>query len=77
MARTPLIAGNWKMNTTVAEAQELTGAMLAGLDQIPRVEKLLCPPFISLTCRSRVAQRQLCEAGRPEHAPRGQGRVHR
>ena len=34
MARTPLIAGNWKMNTTVAEAQELTGAMLAGLDQI-------------------------------------------
>ncbi len=49
MARTPLIAGNWKMNTTVAEAQELTGAMLAGLDQIPRVEKLLCPPYISLT----------------------------
>ena len=30
----PMIAGNWKMNTTVTEATELIKAMLAGLDKI-------------------------------------------
>jgi len=46
--RTPIIAGNWKMNTTVAEALALTDAMLGSLDKINGVEKVLCPPFISL-----------------------------
>jgi triosephosphate isomerase len=47
--RTPIIAGNWKMNTTVAEATELVKAMKEKLHQIAGVEKVLCPPFISLT----------------------------
>ena len=47
--RTPIIAGNWKMNTTVAEASELVKAMKERLHQIAGVEKVLCPPFISLT----------------------------
>ncbi len=47
--RLPLIAGNWKMNTTVSEAVELVRAMLPGLERIASVEKALCPPFISLT----------------------------
>ena len=46
--RVPLIAGNWKMNTTVSEATELVKAMRAELDQIDNVEKVICPPFISL-----------------------------
>jgi len=46
--RIPLIAGNWKMNTTVSEAIELVKAMCAELDRIGNVEKVLCPPFISL-----------------------------
>jgi triosephosphate isomerase len=47
--RTPIIAGNWKMNTTVAEAAELVKAMKDKLNQIRGVERLLCPPFVSLT----------------------------
>lgn len=47
--RTPIIAGNWKMNTTVAEAAELVKAMKDKLNQIAGVEKVLCPPFVSLT----------------------------
>jgi triosephosphate isomerase len=47
--RTPIIAGNWKMNTNVAEAVELVKAMKEKLHQIAGVEKVLCPPFISLT----------------------------
>ncbi len=46
--RTPIIAGNWKMNTTLAEARELVAAMLPELDRIQGAEKVLCPPFISL-----------------------------
>jgi len=43
-----MIAGNWKMNTTVSEATELVKAMRGGLDRIDNVERVLCPPFISL-----------------------------
>jgi len=46
--RVPMIAGNWKMNTTVSEATELVKEMRAGLDQIDNVDKVICPPFISL-----------------------------
>jgi triosephosphate isomerase len=47
--RTPVIAGNWKMNTSVVEAVELVKAMKEKLKPIAGVEKVLCPPFISLT----------------------------
>ena len=46
--RKPLIAGNWKMNTTVEEAINLVKAILDGLDGHKAVETVLCPPFISL-----------------------------
>jgi len=46
--RVPMIAGNWKMNTTVAEAVELVNEMRKGLDEIKGVEKVVCPPFVSL-----------------------------
>jgi triosephosphate isomerase len=47
--RTPLIAGNWKMNTTLDEAITLVKEMRPGLEGVKGVEKVLCPPFISLT----------------------------
>ena len=47
--RLPIIAGNWKMNTTVEQAVELVQEMRSRLDEIGRVEKVLSPPFISLT----------------------------
>jgi triosephosphate isomerase len=46
--RIPMIAGNWKMNTTVSEAVELVKEMLPELDRIGNVEKVICPPFVSL-----------------------------
>jgi triosephosphate isomerase len=46
--RVPMIAGNWKMNTTVSEAVELVNEMRHGLDEIANVDKVICPPFISL-----------------------------
>lgn len=46
--RFPFIAGNWKMNTSVNEAIELVQDMLIELDNISGVEKVVCPPFVSL-----------------------------
>ena len=46
--RIPFVAGNWKMNTTATEAEELVIEMLEKLDGIRGVEKVLCPPFVSL-----------------------------
>ena len=47
--RVPIIAGNWKMNTTVNEAVKLVGEMRPLLDSVNNVEKVVCPPFVSLT----------------------------
>ncbi len=46
--RTPFVAGNWKMNKTVAEARDLVSVMGKELKNIKNVERVLCPPFISL-----------------------------
>ncbi len=50
----PIVAGNWKMNTSINEALKLALDMVGALDSIKRVEKVLCPPFISLEPVSRV-----------------------
>lgn len=46
--RKPFVAGNWKMNKTVADASVLVQELLAGLQAVQEVEKVLCPPFTSL-----------------------------
>ena len=46
--RIPMIAGNWKMHTTVGEAVELVRTMRDELDKISDVDKVICPPFVSL-----------------------------
>ena len=46
--RVPMIAGNWKMNTTVSEVIELVNEMRQGFDEIDNVDRVICPPFISL-----------------------------
>ena len=54
--RVPFIAGNWKMNTTVAEAERLVLEMLDRLDRIEGVEKVVCPPFVSLVSISMMLE---------------------
>ena len=52
--RRPLIAGNWKMNTTVDEAVSIVRSMVNDLDKFGNVEKVVCPPFISLTAVKEI-----------------------
>jgi triosephosphate isomerase len=46
--RKPIVAGNWKMNTSLAEGLGLVDAMLPTLQSFGNVDRVVCPPFISL-----------------------------
>jgi triosephosphate isomerase len=52
--RKPLVAGNWKMNKTIAETRELLTAMKDGLNAVNGVERVVCPPFISLAAAAEM-----------------------
>jgi triosephosphate isomerase len=46
--RTPFIAGNWKMNKTIAEAEAFIAALLPRLYATEGVDVAICPPFLAL-----------------------------
>lgn len=52
--RKSLIAGNWKMNKTVSQAEELAGNLKDELGNKDGVEIVICPPFTSLETVYRV-----------------------
>ncbi|MBN1643478.1 MAG: triose-phosphate isomerase [Dehalococcoidales bacterium] len=52
--RLPLIAGNWKMNTNVSEAAKLVSEMRPLIETGSNVEKVVCPPFVSLAAVKEV-----------------------
>jgi len=48
VSRTPLIAGNWKLNKTITEAEALVQALLPRLSSVDGVDVAVCPPFLAL-----------------------------
>ncbi len=52
----PMVVGNWKMNTSVAEGVALAKQIRAALDPLPPVDVVLCPPFVSLHAVSKVME---------------------
>jgi triosephosphate isomerase len=48
-----IIAGNWKMNKTVAEAQSLVRDLKRELAGVKEVDVVVCPPFTALESVSR------------------------
>jgi triosephosphate isomerase len=49
-----IIAGNWKMNKTAAEALTLVGDLKLELANIREVDIVICPPFTALESVSKV-----------------------
>ena len=49
-----IIAGNWKMNKTAAEALALVGNLKLELAKIREVDIVICPPFTALESVSKV-----------------------
>jgi len=54
--RKKIVAGNWKMNMTTAEAETLVTALKADLANFREVEVVVCPPFTSLKTVSDLVQ---------------------
>ena len=54
--RVPIVAGNWKMNKTPEEADDLCRALLSRLDGLDDREVVVCPSFTALAIVSEVIQ---------------------
>ena len=53
--RKKIVAGNWKMNTTVPEGLALAKELVAGMGQVPAdVNMVIAPPFVHLTSVGEV-----------------------
>ena len=52
--RKPVIAGNWKMNTDVESGINLVKQILDLSNNMTNVEKIICPPFVSLTSIAKM-----------------------
>ena len=61
--RKKIIAGNWKMNKTVAEAEELASAIKAELADCNAVDVVLCPPFTAIKSVSDQVSETLISVG--------------
>ena len=46
--RTPIIAGNWKMNNTAETAVNFVREIRNGLQNIKGIDRVVCPPFVAL-----------------------------
>ena len=54
--RTPIVAGNWKMNKTAAEGRAFMAEILPGLQAVTSVERVICPPFTALESLSKILE---------------------
>lgn len=61
--RKPFVAGNWKMNKTIAEARELVEKMSAEIKDVATVEKVFCPPFTALATVRDALKNAECGVG--------------
>lgn len=55
MSRKVIIAGNWKMNKTAAEAKSLVEELKAKVSNVTAVEIVVCPPFTSICAAVKAA----------------------
>ena len=56
MIRRPLIAGNWKMHTTVDEARQLAGAVVAAAAGLSDRDVMVAPPATALAAVADVVE---------------------
>ena len=61
--RKKIVAGNWKMNKTVAEAVDLANAIKLELADCTGVDVVLCPPFTALKSVSDVVSETMIAVG--------------
>ena len=72
-ARAPMIAGNWKMHKTVADAEAFIQALLPSVSTTDGVEVAICPSYLALQAMvdSTRGSRVAVYAQNMHHAPEG------
>ena len=76
-ARTPLIAGNWKMYKTEAQAEQYIQALLPRISAVDGVEVAICVPFTDLRAMVDSARGSRVEVYAQNMHSRARGRLHR
>ncbi len=61
--RRPILAGNWKMNLTIAEATDFVRSIRRGLNEIRDVDRVLCPPYTALATVGELVSATEIEVG--------------
>ncbi|MCY4069949.1 MAG: triose-phosphate isomerase [Chloroflexi bacterium] len=56
MTRTPIVAGNWKMNKTPPESLQFVRDLLPKIETFGNIEKLVAPTYLSLTAVASALQ---------------------
>ena len=59
----PIVAGNWKMNTSLAEGMRLASQVAANVGVPAGIEVVVCPPFVSLAAVAQALQGTGIEVG--------------
>ena len=54
--RRPILAGNWKMNMTIAEATDFVRSIRRGLNEVKDVDRVVCPPATALAAVKDLLQ---------------------
>ena len=63
ITRKKLIAGNWKMNKTSADAIALVGDLVAAIGRQNDVDVVVCPPFTALESTGKVLEGSTVKLG--------------
>mgnify|MGYP001463951825 CR=1 FL=1 len=61
--RIPMVVGNWKMNTTLNESIKLVSDILPEIEDTQSIDRVICPPFISLSTVSRQLEKSSVKLG--------------
>lgn len=63
LLRIPLIAGNWKMHTTIVEARELASSVVKAAESAGDRDVMIAPPYTALAAVSDIVQGSVLLAG--------------
>ena len=69
----PLIAANWKMYKTIAEAVTVVASIKAGLHKLSESSVVICPPFTALAAVGQALKESSIDLGAQDMHPEPEG----
>jgi triosephosphate isomerase (TIM) len=73
ISRKKLIAGNWKMNKTSADAVALASEVVASVGKLTDVDVAVCPPFTSIEAVGKALEGSTVKLGAQNMHPEASG----